>query len=114
MSFSSPSGGGGGDPSAATHASTAATSHDNFGQIFSHILEQKYPMAGGLAHMVFGGGNASPQSSAGTPPGYGGMATAPLPQMPTGETQQPDIISQNAKPPSGGSGGLGALLSLFL
>lgn len=98
MSFSSPSGSNGGGRGAPEEGATPSKS--NFGQAFEQILSQKYPLAGGLTHMVFGGGQVSGSPSpAMTSPGYGGMASAPLPQMPTGETQQPDLLAANAKPP---------------
>jgi hypothetical protein len=79
----------------------AAPAEKSFGDRLGDYFKNRYPIAGGLAGMVF-----DPQQSQ--------PATAPLAPMPGG-TQQPDysqMIAQNAQPQQGGSG-LGAILKLI-
>jgi hypothetical protein len=117
MSFSIPGGSGGGGgatPDApAVHApnpEAGSASHPDAGHSFGDRLgsyfASKYPIAGGLANSVFGGGGA-PQVQ---------PAQAPLGNLPTGaEGQAPmaDLVGPNAQPKSGGGGGLQAILSLI-
>jgi hypothetical protein len=79
----------------------AAPAQKSFGDRLGDYFKNRYPIAGGLAGMVF-----DPQQSQ--------PATAPLAPMPGGTTQ-PDysqMIAQNAQPQQGG-GGLGAILKLI-
>lgn len=81
---------------------TAAPAQKSFGDRLGDYFKNRYPIAGGLAGMVF-----DPQQSQ--------PATAPLAPMPGGTVQQPDysqMIAQNAQPQQGG-GGLGAILKLL-
>lgn len=93
---------GGEGQGAAPTDGTAAPAHQDFGQRLGNYFESKYPIAGGLAQAVFGGGNQAPATQ---------PATAPLAAMP--QAGQPDysMIAQNAQPKQGG--GLAALLKLF-
>jgi hypothetical protein len=81
---------------------TAAPAHQDFGHRLGNYFESKYPIAGGLAQAVFGGGNQAPITQ---------PATAPLAAMP--QPSQPDysMIAQNAQPKQGG--GLAAILKLL-
>lgn len=92
----------GGDQSAAPAADTAATKPD-FGQRLGSYFESKYPIAGGLANAVFGGGQ--PQAAAPV------IADAPLPQLPGQPAPDYSMLAMNAQPKEGG--GLAALLKLF-
>jgi hypothetical protein len=87
----------------ATGDAAPAKSPD-FGQRLGNYFESKYPIAGGLAQAVFGGGD--------TPVPTAQPATAPLAAMP--QAGQPDysMLAMNAQPQQGG-GGLAALLKLF-
>jgi hypothetical protein len=85
----------------ASPAPTSAPASPSFGQ----MLQSRYPVAGGLANMVFGGGQ----------PAQPGQAAAPTASMPTGQEGQPaqgDLIAMNAQPPKGG--GLEAVLKLIM
>lgn len=103
-----PGGAGGGDPAAggapAGDAAAPATKPD-FGDRLGNYFESRFPVAGGLANMVFGQ-NAAPQPAAGQP------ATAPLAPMPQAGQQDTSMLAMNAQPQQGG-GGLAALLKLF-
>lgn len=111
--------GGGGAPAAAAGATAANPGHFDFGQAFSKILSDKYPLAGGLAHMVFGGGQAQPQANG---PGMNAFAPAPaVTAPPLSDIQlQPGALqdysgmgTQGAQLKSGNSGGLMSLIKLL-
>lgn len=87
-------------------AATPAKKPD-FGDRLGNYFESKYPIAGGLADMVFGNNH---QPAAGAP--TVAPAAAPLAPMPTGGTQDTSMLAMNAQPQQGG-GGLAALLKLF-
>lgn len=92
---------GGGGAAPAT-GDAAAPAHQSFGDKLGNYFESKYPIAGGLANMVFG--NSQTPAAA---------AAAPIAPMPSGT--QPDysqMIAQNAQPKQG-SGGLATLLKFF-
>lgn len=81
-------------------ATPAAPAQKSFGDRLGDYFKNRYPIAGGLAGMVF-----DPQQNQ--------AAVAPLAPVP-GNTQ-PDysqMIAQNAQPQQGG-GGLGAILKLI-
>lgn len=68
-------------------------------------FESKYPIAGGLAHAVFGNNQASTPT---TPV----SVDAPLPQMPNPPAPDYSMLNMNVRPQQGG-GGLGAILKLI-
>lgn len=89
------------DAAAPAGGATTAPEQKSFGDRLGDYFKNRYPIAGGLAGMVFDPQQQQP-------------ATAPLAPMPGG-TQQPDysqMIAQNAQPQQGG-GGLGAILKLI-
>ena len=100
-----PAGAQGGATAAPTGDAAAGTpaKKPDFGDRLGNYFESKYPIAGGLADMVFGN-NHQPAAVA--------PASAPLAAMPTGGTQDSSLIAMNAQPQQG-AGGLAALLKLF-
>lgn len=101
---------GGGDPAAGGATPTpvggvpSGDAAANFDNRPGNYFESKYPIAGGLAHMVFGNNAPSPGAGAPVP------ALAALP--PGGTQQDSSLLAMNAQPQQGG-GGLAALLKLF-
>ena len=96
------SGGGGADAGATAAPATggdAATApqHKSFGDKLGDYFKSRYPIAGGLAGMVFDpNGQQAPTAQ---------PASAPLAAMPN--NSQPDyssLIAQNAQPQQGGGG----------
>lgn len=80
-------------------AAPAGPEKQSFGDRLGDYFKNRYPIAGGLAGMVF--------------PQQGQTASAPLAPMPN--QTQPDysqMIAQNAQPQQGG-GGLSAILKLI-
>lgn len=94
-------GGGGGASVAPTDNAATLTKKPDFGDRLGSYFESRYPVAGGLANMVFGQ-NTSPQP----------VAVAPLAPMPQAGQQDTSMLAMNAQPKSGD--GLKALLKLFL
>lgn len=90
---------------AAPAAGDAAAKKPDFGERLGNYFESKYPIAGGLAHAVFGN-NQAPAPAAPT------TVDAPLPQMPGQPAPDYSMLAMNAQPQQGG-GGLAALLKLF-
>lgn len=98
----------GGDQSAAPasgapDAGTTPAKSPDFGQRLGNYFESKYPITGGLAHAVFGGGQ--PQAAASV------TADTPLPQLPGQPAPDYSMLAMNAQPQQGG--GLATLLKLF-
>jgi hypothetical protein len=86
-----------------------APKEESFGDKLGGFLKDRFPVAGGLADLVIGGGHHT------APDGVQpvGPASAPLPNMP--QQQMPDysdIIAQNAQPKQ--SGGLQTILKLLM
>lgn len=96
MSFSN-EGGGTSHAGSSGPAHGEAPAHQDIGHQLTNFLSQKYPIAGGLAHMVFGNGGP-PESPTGSGTGAA-MAQAPLPQMPEQSTPDFSMLAANAKPP---------------
>lgn len=96
--------GGGGGGAAPTTGDAAAPAHKSFGDKLGDYFQSKYPIAGGLAGMVFGNNQVPP---AVTPPAGGTGATDPGMSMP----DYSSLIAQNSQPKQ--SGGLAAILKLL-
>lgn len=95
MGFSSPQGGGD-KPAAPT---------SNLGSSVLNYMQQRYPIAGGLANAAFGSSVQGVQQPA---------QEAQAPVMDQGT--MPDysqMLSMNAKPPSSNGGGLATILKLI-
>ena len=101
-----PGGDQGGAAAAPTGDAATPAKKPDFGDRLGSYFENKYPIAGGLANMVFGQ-NASPQPAAQP------AAVAPLAPMPQAGQQDTSMLAMNAQPKSGGGDGLMALLKLF-
>ena len=94
----------GGDQGGAPAAVGATVRKPDFGDRLGSYFESKYPIAGGLANMVFGN-NQTPAPTAPV------IADALLPTMPGQPAQDASLLAMNAQPQQGG--GLAALLKLF-
>ena len=105
MGFSSALSGGGDQGAAPTTGDTAATApHKSFSDRLGDYFKSRYPIAGGLASMVF---DPNQQAQTAAP-----AAVAPQAQILPGD--QPDygqMLAMNAMPKQGG--GLAAILKLL-
>lgn len=97
--------GDGGGGAAPTTGDAAAPAHKSFGDKLGDYFQSKYPIAGGLAGMVFGNNQVPP---AATPPAGGTGPTDPGMSMP----DYSNVVMANAQPQQGG-GGLAALLKIL-
>lgn len=97
---------GGDQAGAAPAAGDAAAKKPDLGQRLGNYFESKYPIAGGLASMVFGNNQQAP--AAGAAPV---TVDAPLPQMPGQPAPDYSMLAMNAQPKQGG--GLDLLKALF-
>lgn len=97
-------GAGGATAAPATGDSGAAASHKSFGDKLGDYFQSRYPIAGGLAGMVF---NPN-QNQAPAAPATSTGPTDPGVSMP----DYSSLIAQNAQPKQGG-GGLAAILKLL-
>lgn len=89
---------GGGDAPAASGAAPAMP-HKDLGDRLGGYFQSRYPLAGGLADMVFGH-NQNPDE-----------ASRPSPQMPGQPESDYSMLSMNSQPRQGG--GLATLLKLL-
>lgn len=102
MGFSSPEGGDTGSKDTSN-----VKQGPSFGDRLLSYLGSKYPIAGGLANLAFGGHEQQPQQAPemNAPPV---PMVAQAPDLPP----QPDLISMNAQPKQSG-GGLQTILKLL-
>ena len=108
MGFTSPSGGGAEQGAAPAGGGNVVAKKPTFGDWPGTYFQERYPIAGGLAGMVFG--NNAPQIAL-HPEYQQPGAQFSVTSDPDGQDSYSQLISMNAQPKQGG--GLSAILKLL-
>lgn len=106
MGFTSPVSGGAEQEAAPAGGGDTAAKKLTFGDRLGTYFQEHYPIAGGLAGMVFGNNAPSP-----TPAPGQGMAAMPAVPMQQDQPDYTSMLAMNAQPKQGG--GLSAILKLL-